>query len=297
MPGAAFHITSRTQGWEPWFKEFQLQDEIASCISEVVAASDALLLARTVMSNHFHIVLKQGQRPLAWTMQPICRRVALLVHRHRKQKGHVLERLYRSHLCWNADWLKNAIIYTHINPVRARLCDNPGAYAFSDYARYALRSDDGVSHIDLHDILKLFSNSGSESEDDLRRAYVRHVEWRLEKDRCRTTGLEFNVPEPLTCAGDRHFAEQFCGGPVPNRLVLRDLRDRARELVHRIDSDVELEALRRRWLPRPLVETRRQLIAALLQGGYQGCRIATFLRVSDTTVSAVASKIRYVSVR
>jgi predicted transcriptional regulator len=42
----------------------------------------------------------------------------------------------------------------------------------------------------------------------------------------------------------------------------------------------------------PSRQVRNELIAGLIQAGYRGKSIASYLRVSDATVSTIASKMR-----
>lgn len=292
MPGLAFHITARTQGEEPWFVE-RLRGTIDRYIVEGVTSSDSMLLARTVMPNHFHIVVRQGTRSLGWVMQPIMRRVALLIQRAYEKKGHVFERRFRAVACENADHLRRAIVYTHINPLRAHLCADLTEYAWCSHDRYVLDGNGCVVGIEIVHALKLFGDVPTRSIAELSEAYLRYVSWRREKDRHEELDIPFAIPEPLFAAGDTHFSECFSALALLSRSPQKDLRDKAIELLERIDRNMPIDGLRRRDVPRPVTAIRNQLIAALLQAGYRGKQIADFLRLSDSTVSAVASAMRY----
>jgi REP element-mobilizing transposase RayT len=293
MPGAAFHITARTQDREPWFSQFELEERVVAIIDECVTCSDGLLISRTVMPNHFHIVLRQGTRSLAWTMQPVMRRLALLLQRARDMKGHAFERRFRSKACGDSDHLRRSIAYTTINPVRAKICDKLCDYRWTSNAHYMdpCLVDDPDSPI-MHG-LRLFGRTDDCSVAELQAAFADYLEWRLNKDRCDEEGVEFNIPEPSFPAGDKYFARTFCGVGMPNRSHRKDLRDRAVLLLERIERSVRIDDLRIRYIPRHLYPVRGELIAALSQEHYRGCDIADYLRISDTTVSAVVSKMRY----
>ncbi len=293
MPGVAFHITARTQGKAPLFEE-RLRTTIERHIREGVNSSDAMLLAHVVMPNHFHIVLRQGIQPLGWIMQPIMRRTALLVQRAFDIKGHVFERRFRSHACENADHLRRAIIYTHLNPRRAGLCDDDNSYAWSSSCLYLRESD----KLDICDVavtmaLQMFRKQPADSDDDMRRAYREYLAWRIEKDKHDEEGTVCPTREPLMPAGDVHFLRSFCALPATNGRPRKDLRDHAIELLSAIEHQLSIDALRKRNLPRNLSAARKQLIAGLLQARYKGCDIANFLRTADSTVSRVAIQMRY----
>jgi putative transposase len=293
MPGVAFHITARTQGKAPLFEE-RLRTTIERHIREGVNSSDAMLLAHVVMPNHFHIVLRQGMHPLGWIMQPIMRRTALLVQRAFDIKGHVFERRFRSHACEDADHLRRSIIYTHLNPRRAHLCDAHTDYAWSSgylYLREAAKLD--VCDVAVTMALQMFGKQPTDSLDDMRRAYLEYLEWRIEKDKHDEEGTACPTREPLMAAGDAHFLRSFCALPPTNGRPTKDLRDHAIVLLSAIDNQLSIDALRKRNLPRNLTAARKELIAGLLQTRYKGCDIANFFRTADSTVSRVAIAMRY----
>jgi putative transposase len=292
FPGLAFHITARTQGHEPWFTE-DIRGAIARHIDEGLATSDAILIARTVMPNHFHIVLRQGTRPLGWVMQPIMRRIALRVQRRHDVEGHIFERRYRSKVCNSADYLRCAIVYTNLNPERAGLCDDGCDYPWSTASQYILGRDGCVSGIQIKNALMLFTNDKHATLDDARACYIRYSKWRREKDRHEAEDKIYMVPEPAALAGDVYFAESYCTLPQRGLLQLTDLRDKAIEILREIDPSLDINVLRRRYLPRAVAQQRYQLMAALVQREYRGKAIATFFRVSESTVSSVAVRVRY----
>src|SRR5688500_9811985 len=119
MPGMAFHLTARINRKDPLFLGVEAAAE--KIIVEGVSSSDALLLADVVMPNHFHIILRQGQRSLGWIMQPLMRRLDLLVQRSMEIEGHVFERRFRSLTFDDAPHLRRSIIYSDLNPHRAGL--------------------------------------------------------------------------------------------------------------------------------------------------------------------------------
>jgi REP element-mobilizing transposase RayT len=287
----AFHITARTQGKQPWFPE-PIRTQIEQHIRDGVQSSDASLLAHAVMPNHFHIVLRQGMRPLGWIMQPIMRRIALLVQRRFALDGHVFERRFRSTNCRDADHLRRAIVYTNLNPQRAGICDAE-AYQWSSAVLYGGAASGDECDVAITSALRLFAGEPNMSEVQLRACYRRYVAWRLEKDAHDSCGARIATLEPLTPAGDAFFLQHFCAIPAMNSRPTADLRDRAMQLLGSISNSMSVDLLRRRRLNRHCTDIRRQLIAGLLQHRYRVVDIANFLRISDSAVSRIAIQMRY----
>lgn len=291
LRGVAFHITARTNGGA-WFE--QCEARIERIIIDGVRSSDARLVAHTVMPNHFHIVLRQGSRPLGWVMQPIMRRAALCAQRTHARQGHIFERPFRSHACGTPDYLRRAIVYTHLNPHRAGLCDPLGIYPWC--SQRGPGDNDFCDAFDAAFVIPLFARAAdatlSESLDD----YHAYVRWRLQRDAAKV-GIApvFNEIEPVASGGDAYFHKHFglLGGPIDSGLP--DLRDQAKRVLAAIDDQVCLADLRQSYLGRAHAAVRKQLIAALLQAGYRVVAISRFLCVSETTVSKVGSEIRYAS--
>jgi REP element-mobilizing transposase RayT len=292
MPGVAFHITARAQNREPWFVD-GIRDEVERIIIRGVTTSDAMLLSHIVMPNHFHIVARQGQRTLGWVMQPIMRRIALLVQRRFGVEGHVFERRFRSFACENADRLRRAVIYTSLNAWRCGLCTDPAAWAYGSHTRLIACATSDIPERHVLETLKLFAHESTNDWAELVAAYLACLRWRMEKDAHTAAGIPYDVPEPPTDSGDRHFVTSFCALPALSLRPRTDLRDKAIELLEEMGLDDAVNMLRRRRLNRHLTSVRRQLIAGLLQHGYRVKQIADFLRLSDSAVSLVASQMRY----
>src|SRR5512145_1122737 len=109
-----FHITTRTVCHRKWFTP-RNRSRIEGIIAAALVRSDASLLAHTIMPNHLHLLVQQGNAPLARLMQPLLRRVALLIQHTHGIEGHVFERRFRDKPCPDADYARNAIAYIHRN--------------------------------------------------------------------------------------------------------------------------------------------------------------------------------------
>jgi putative transposase len=282
QPGAAFHVVSRTQGHEPWFLH-DIKRDIEKYIVGGIASGGARLIAYVVMNNHLHILLFQGTAPLGWVMQPILRRTALLVQRAHKVQGHVFERNFRVRQCESVEHVRNAIRYVHRNPVVANLCKTAAEYEFSSARAYEGLVPCG--HICVEDGLRVFGNGDGESMDELRAAYRARLQEEMSDEDLSFFDYHFRrrhrTPLPIT-----RLKEQ---SPYPTA----DIRDAALALIKLWNWTPHVELIRSRYGGPAIVAVRHQLIATLLQRGYSGAAIASYLRVSATTVSKVRSRMRW----
>lgn len=288
-PGSAFHIVSRTQGREHWFSD-DLKDTIAEILLTGSASAGARTIAFAVMSNHFHLLLFQGTEPLGWTMQPILRRIAVLVQKTQKREGHVFERRFRAKLCGDAEHLPNAILYIHRNPVEAEICRQPSEYRWSSARAYDGAVPPGL--LCVNDGLRAFDVHGGSSLVSLHEIYKNRLE--------RTADAEMS--SYWDWFTQRIHRRSALGRPIPNsphmdRVALRDLRDVAKRIIYSIDPKLDVDLIRSRYGGPHIVAARTQVIAALLQRGYPGCAIARYMRVSQATVSKIRSAMRWGSLK
>ena len=292
-PGGIFHITARTQGHAPWFRD-ELKPHIAQIIVDGICSSGCYLMAYAVMDNHFHIVLAQNTRTLGWTMKPIMRRIALLVQRHHDITGHVFERRFRSKQCVDAEHARNALLYTHHNPVEAGICVAVGDYEWTSHSEFLERRS--TKSILVEEVIQLFSPDLKISKANpgaARANYVRYIEWWCRKKEAERAEKDFNEAPPPARGGDDYFKERYATPALPLLRPTEDLRDAAWRSLALIDPQMSMEVMRRSYGGREAVRVRKELMAALLSKGFRGNAIADYLRVDPAVVSRVNRVMRW----
>lgn len=307
LPGAVFHLTARTQGHEPWFSE-GLRSTIVEYMSAAVLRTDAQLMAFAVMPNHLHMVVRQGDRPLGDMMQPLLRRTALLVQRSRGVEGHIFERPFRDLPCLDPQHARNAIVYTHLNPVRAGLVDDPKRYRWTSHGMYMSPRTCPQCMVPVlapELPLGLFASHDGADIVELRREYNRYLAWRVRWDECSTADPAVDAkppPRPPVLSGDMHWVRSFTarshGGLEGSERTNRsgsgafDLEQIARSVLADRAPHLGLTALRSGSKARKIVEVRRATIIRMRAAGYSGTAIARYLRVSRACVSLAVTASR-----
>ncbi len=297
-------MTARTQNGAKFFTP-AIRTKIADDIAAAVPAFGHTLLACVVMPNHFHIVLKQGHSPLAWVMQRIMQRVVVHVRRTHGGEGHVFGRPYWSCVCANPAYLRRAIVYTHLNPVKAELCATAEDYAWSTHRTYAGLTDTGsFSKSDLCEGLVLFADTSLETHEQ-RRSYMRFVDFCNFQRANRIPG-DWLLPEgpertliPSAAYGDTYWAANYSAFAETTSFTRSnvDVERPAAALLKRIAPDVTIETIRFAGRSRTAGAIRQQLIGALLVYGCRTTAIARFLLVSPSLVSKVSRAIRGAAIR
>lgn len=124
-----------------------------------------------LMTNHVHLVVEPQGR--AGSLSGFMKGINLCYVQHYKRKyghvGHFWQDRYKSILISKDDYLLACGSYVELNPVRARMVDDPREYRWSSYHAYAYDKADGIT--DRHTI---YDDLGSD-ELERRRKYREYV--------------------------------------------------------------------------------------------------------------------------
>ena len=287
QPGAAFHITARTNGKERWLDE-GVRDALVDIIATTFSRSDARLIAFAIMSNHFHLVLWQGVMTLGQVIQPITRRLALLLGRKLGRTGRLLERRYYDVQCVDADHLREAIVYTHLNPVAAGMCARSADYPWSSQRAYAAGAASAPLRLAIE--LNLFARSDLRSEEQLREDYIAYEDWRAI---CRAAPEDDpKPPKPIVHGGDAYWANSVgarasCALSAV-ALTPVDLRDLVRRTVAQLAPDMSLDMVYGGHRAPMIVKVRNAAVVQAVRAGYSVAKISRHMRMSESVVSRIA---------
>ena len=299
LPGAGFHITARTQNGAKHFVP-EMRFAIADDIEQAMLSFGHILLAHVVMPNHFHIVAKQGEGPLAHVMQRIMQRTVARVRRAHGGEGHVFGRPYWACVCANPAYLRRAIVYTHMNPCKAELCETVDEYPWSSHHKYVRAATETIARQSSPlEGLMLFGDRTQLVADAIHN-YNRFIAFCVAQRANRGPG-DWLLPEgpqreliPSAVLGDMHWSSHystFAEAEAFTRMNV-DVSRPAETLLHRIDPILKLDDVRMAGRSRALGKVRRRLIEGLVIHGCRTSAISRFLRVSPSLVSQVATQMR-----
>ena len=313
LPGATFHLTARLQLREPLFDD-DVKSGIVGYLRDHVAASDFDVFAYAIMNNHLHLVVRQNWAPLSSLMQPLLRRIALLIQRRYDRQGHVFEQRFRHRICADPEYLRNAIVYTHLNPLRAGLCARLDEYIWTSHAAWLGRieaADSRCEPLETEVVLPIFASAPDRTRSDLIADYVAFMEWRIRLDRWLAKlppsgGNGCSPPPPPVTAGNafwrrylvpptEHFTDAHVSGEVVSSAIgapRPDLLSIARSVVACAERPLELDTVRSRWGGATYAKARRAIAGRAFLVGYRNSQIAAFLRVSPSAIAAVRAEQR-----
>ena len=85
------------------------------------------------MDNHYHLLIETPSGNLSQIMRHINGAYTTYYNIKRKRAGHLFQGRYKSILVESDEYADELSRYIHLNPVRAKMVDSPGAYEWSSY--------------------------------------------------------------------------------------------------------------------------------------------------------------------
>lgn len=299
-PGVAYHVVAVTQGRLRWFVG-DAADRIVSDIDQAGAAAGHRILARTVMPNHFHIIIKHGAEPLGWMMQRVMQRAAMMVKLQHAHEGHVFQARYWAEPIPNPKYLRRAIVYTHDNPCKAEICGSPEQYRWSSHNEYArLASGDGGEDVGFLDGLMVFADESVDKQAAFLN-YLKFVSFCHERRRLGIAGdwllpgSQWFADAPSAAAGDDYWVSKFthfdCDVARPRTRI--NAHDVALRLLAQIDPGIPFDTMRFAGPKSCLSNARIQLVCGMLTAGCRPHQIARLLNLSPAYISKLRTRMRF----
>jgi putative transposase len=154
-PGALYHVIVRGNQRQAIFRSDADRRRYLDLLKQYRKRYDFHLYAFVLMSNHIHLLLEVGETPLAKAMQGLQQSYTLYFNRKYELVGHLFQGRYKDILCDRDAYLLELVRYIHLNPVRSKIVDSPGNYAWSSHRAYVSAGDH--ENVECDWILKQFS--------------------------------------------------------------------------------------------------------------------------------------------
>jgi len=270
------HITQRAAGKEPSFLENDDYLHMIGLLKEISGKYELTVLSFCLMPNHIHLLLKTGEKNLDQAMRDLFSRYAVWFNRKYERKGHLFGGPYRQAVCLDDAYLLAVSIYIHLNPVRAKLEENPLKYRWSSAGLFC-RQDAPAAFIKPDFILKLLANDPAESKKRYSEILNKGVELEIghvleQEDAIETFRSELIkfFPKLFSRANQKKPVDAISGI----------------ELLSIEDLEKETEAIKNAGSSRrpDTMKAKRFLIEQLIARGYKRSEIAQKLEVSLKTV-------------
>jgi len=154
--GAFHHIMARGYEGHFIFGSPLYKDYLLGLISEEKNKYRIRIFAYCIMDNHYHLVLENSSGRLSQFMRAINGRFAQKYRLNEGGKGYVFQDRYKSTLIEDETYLKMAITYVVLNPIRSGLVESPYSYIWSSGREYFHQGKNSIS--DAEFVSELFGS-------------------------------------------------------------------------------------------------------------------------------------------
>ena len=137
LAGYPHHLIQRGNNRQPIFLDREDFQRMLVLLDESARKFQIALHAYVLMDNHFHLLATpQTQDGLPLFMQAVGRSYVRYFNQRHGRTGTLWEGRYRSTLIETERYLLACMVYIDLNPVRAGMVAQPGAWQWSSHAHY-----------------------------------------------------------------------------------------------------------------------------------------------------------------
>ncbi len=169
LPDGLYHVTSRGDRREPIFEDDDDRELLLDVLAQGLERFDASVFAYCLMGNHYHFVLQTRKGNLSRLMRHVNGVYSQSYNRRRGLVGHLFQGRFKAiHVDADAYFLA-VCRYVELNPVRARIADEPGRLRWSSY-RAHLGIDSVPPWLDSEALYGYLIGQDVETAEDVSRA-------------------------------------------------------------------------------------------------------------------------------
>jgi putative transposase len=156
-PGTLHHVMTRGIEGVDIFRADKDRNDFLARLAEQCEAKSLKVYAWVLMPNHFHLLVRTGNRPIFTSMRKILTGYVVRFNRRHQRQGHLFQNRYKSIVCEEDPYLLELTRYIHLNPLRAGI-----VRTVEDLERYPWAGHSVIAGIvkrewqDREEILKYF---------------------------------------------------------------------------------------------------------------------------------------------
>jgi putative transposase len=158
--GGWFHVTTRGNRLQTVYRDEIDRLWFLSLLDDVAKRFEWSVLAYCQMTNHYHLVVHTPRATLSAGMQRLNGVYAQRFNWRHGFTGHLFERPFRCRQAESDEDVKELVRYAVLNPVRARMHDEPGEWPWSSY-RATAGHVPAPGFLDVRRLHELFEEPGS----------------------------------------------------------------------------------------------------------------------------------------
>jgi REP element-mobilizing transposase RayT len=275
--GAFYHIVSRGNAKQAIFLADDDRRLFLGTLGRVTKRHNWILHAYCLMENHFHLLVETPDGNLSRGMHNLNGIYCRAYNSRHNRVGHLFQGRFHAALIDQDEYFQVVARYIALNPVRAKMVDDPLDYMWSSY-RDTIGARIAPIFLTTESILRSFSDD----ETRARNLYREFVLGGLNEESDRSL-------ENRSILGSRDFLDRLEKMLAPKRTI-REIRRKDRyanrpQLSSFLDRNAHPE------------ERNKRIFAAFQEFGYKQKEIADYLCLAPSTVSEIIKGLESASQR
>jgi putative transposase len=139
--GAFYHVINRWNAGETLFKSKRDREKFLAYLESAVERFSIRIHTYCLMGTHYHLLVETPEPNLSKAIQWLNVSYAGYFNRKRQRRGHLFQGRFKSILVDADEYLISLSRYIHLNPLRARMVENPADYPWSSYRALVGKGD------------------------------------------------------------------------------------------------------------------------------------------------------------
>lgn len=160
--GALYHVTSRGDRREAIYEDDEDRRRFVELLGQVAGQFNWVFHAWCLMGNHYHLVIETPDGNLSKGMRQLNGVYTQDSNRRHGRVGHLFQGRYKAILVDRDSYLLELARYVVLNPVRANLVAEPGAWAWSSY-RAMIGAEEAPGWLATDGLLAAFDSRRAEA--------------------------------------------------------------------------------------------------------------------------------------
>lgn len=136
-----YHIMLRGINKQMLFEDDEDRQKLMDYLKHFKGVCHYSLYGYCLMSNHIHLLIKEGNEPIATTMKRIGVGYATWYNRKYGRCGHLFQDRFKSEPVEDDQYLLTVLRYIHQNPLQAGAVKDMAIYKWSSYHEYVGKSE------------------------------------------------------------------------------------------------------------------------------------------------------------
>lgn len=179
-----YHIILRGINRQTIFEDSEDAQKFLYTLGDIKKISGFELYAYCLMTNHIHLLVREGQENFGQSMKRIGAKYVYWYNLKYDRTGHLFQDRFKSEAVENEEYLLSALRYIHQNPVTAGMVSTPSQYPWSSYSAYLTSNE----LVDSDFILNSFSSDNKNAVfafEKFHKSYPNHTFLDMDDDKKR----------------------------------------------------------------------------------------------------------------